>query len=54
VRWPEPVVERSLSVYTRVGPDPITKAFVNAIADQTLVNPPHIAALIGQEFKADR
>jgi DNA-binding transcriptional LysR family regulator len=46
VRWPEPVVERSLSVYTRVGPDPITKAFVNAIADQTLVNPPHVAALV--------
>jgi DNA-binding transcriptional LysR family regulator len=33
---------RPLSVYTRVRPDPITAAFVEAIADRTLVTPPHI------------
>ena len=31
-----------LSVYTRVRPDPITAAFVAAIADETLVMPPHV------------
>ncbi|MDH6113584.1 DNA-binding transcriptional LysR family regulator [Kitasatospora sp. MAP12-15] len=40
---PDPPVRRPLSVYTRVRPDPITAAFVDAIADRTLVNPPHIA-----------
>jgi DNA-binding transcriptional LysR family regulator len=30
---PEPTVRRALSVYTRVRPDPITAAFVSAIAD---------------------
>ncbi|MEY9962722.1 DNA-binding transcriptional LysR family regulator [Streptacidiphilus sp. MAP12-16] len=39
---PDPPVRRQLSVYTRVRPDPITAAFVEAIADQTLVTPPHI------------
>lgn len=47
VRRPDPPVERMLSVYTRVGPDPITNAFVNAISDRALVNPAHVAALIG-------
>ncbi|MDH6118821.1 DNA-binding transcriptional LysR family regulator [Kitasatospora sp. GAS204A] len=39
---PDPPVLRPLSVYTRVRPDPITAAFVEAIADRTLVTPPHI------------
>ena len=39
---PDPPVERRLSVYTRVRPDPITEAFVEAISDQTLVTPPHV------------
>ncbi len=38
----EPPVERPLAVYTRVRPDPITAAFVEAIADKTFVNPSHI------------
>jgi DNA-binding transcriptional LysR family regulator len=36
---PVPAVERTLCVYTRVKPDPIAKAFLNAITDHTLVNP---------------
>jgi DNA-binding transcriptional LysR family regulator len=36
---PVPAVERTLCVYTRVKPDPIAKAFVNAITDQALLNP---------------
>jgi DNA-binding transcriptional LysR family regulator len=39
---PDPPVERMLSVYTRVRPDPITEAFVEAISDKTLVNPAHV------------
>jgi DNA-binding transcriptional LysR family regulator len=39
---PEPPILRPLSVYTRVRPDPITAAFVAAIADETLVMPRHI------------
>jgi len=39
---PDPPVRRPLSVYTRVRPDPITAAFVAAIADETLVMPPHV------------
>lgn len=38
----EPAILRPLSVYTRVRPDPITAAFVEAIADETLVMPPHV------------
>jgi DNA-binding transcriptional LysR family regulator len=44
---PEPTVSRPLSVYTRVRPDPITAAFVSAIADETLVMPPHILDRLG-------
>lgn len=33
---PDPPVTRMLSVYTRVRPDPITEAFVEAIAEQPL------------------
>jgi DNA-binding transcriptional LysR family regulator len=46
VRRPDPPVERMLSVYTRVGPDPITNAFVDAISDRALVNPAHVMARI--------
>ena len=44
---PDPPVLRPLSVYTRVRPDPITAAFVAAIAVETLVTPPHITARLG-------
>lgn len=44
---PDPAVRRPLSVYTRVRPDPITAAFVEAIADRTLVTPPHIVRRLG-------
>ncbi len=44
---PDPPVRRQLSVYTRVRPDPITAAFVAAIADETLVTPPHIIRRLG-------
>jgi DNA-binding transcriptional LysR family regulator len=42
VRQPDPPVERMLAVYTRVGPDPITSAFVDAISDRALVNPAYV------------
>ncbi|HEV2378027.1 MAG TPA: LysR family transcriptional regulator [Streptosporangiaceae bacterium] len=44
---PDPPVLRPLSVYTRVRPDPITAAFVSAIAAGTLVTPPHILDRLG-------
>jgi DNA-binding transcriptional LysR family regulator len=46
---PDPPVRRPLSVYTRVRPDPITAAFVAAIAVETLVTPPHIISRLGLE-----
>jgi DNA-binding transcriptional LysR family regulator len=46
VLHPDPPVERRLSVYTRVRPDPITEVFVDAISDQALVTPAHILALL--------
>jgi DNA-binding transcriptional LysR family regulator len=49
---PDPPVLRPLSVYTRVRPDPITAAFVAAIADRTLVTPPHITARLGPPANA--
>jgi DNA-binding transcriptional LysR family regulator len=36
VLFPDPPVLRRLSVYTRVRPDPITEAFVDAISQQTI------------------
>jgi DNA-binding transcriptional LysR family regulator len=36
---PQPPVQRALCVYTRTRPDPITAAFIDAIADETLANP---------------
>ncbi len=41
---PDPPVRRALSVYTRVRPDPITAAFVEAITIENLATPPHITA----------
>ena len=46
VLHPHPPVERRLSVYTRVRPDPITEVFVDAISDEALVTPAHILALL--------
>jgi DNA-binding transcriptional LysR family regulator len=42
----DPPVQRPLSVYTRVRPDPITAAFVEAISNEALTNPPHVQRLI--------
>jgi DNA-binding transcriptional LysR family regulator len=42
VLWPDPPVNRQLSVYTRVRPDPITAAFMAAITRDTLATPPHL------------
>ncbi|WP_328605928.1 LysR family transcriptional regulator [Amycolatopsis sp. NBC_00345] len=36
---PDPPVNRELCVYTRVRPDPVTAAFVTAIADQATIAP---------------
>lgn len=47
VLHPDPPVDRRLSVYTRVRPDPITEVFVDAISDEALVTPAHILALLG-------
>jgi len=44
---PDPPVSRHLSIYTRVRPDPITEAFVSAIADSTLATPTHIQERLG-------
>jgi DNA-binding transcriptional LysR family regulator len=44
---PDPPIQRALTVYTRVRPDPITAAFVAAVADATPVTPPHIASRLG-------
>jgi DNA-binding transcriptional LysR family regulator len=42
----QPPIQRSLSVYTRVRPDPITAAFVEAVSNEALTNPPHLQQLI--------
>lgn len=47
VLHPDPPVDRRLSVYTRVRPDPMTEVFVDAISDEALVTPAHILALLG-------
>jgi hypothetical protein len=41
----DPPVQRMLSVYTRVRPDPITAAFVEAICHHTMATPTHILSL---------
>ena len=40
--WPDPPVNRELSVYTRVRPDPITAAFVAAVTAAMLATPPSL------------
>jgi DNA-binding transcriptional LysR family regulator len=45
LRCPDPPVRRMLSAYTRVRPDPITAAFVEAICHHTLATPDHIRNL---------
>jgi hypothetical protein len=42
LRRPDPPVQRMLSAYTRVRPDPITAAFVQAICHHTMATPRHI------------
>ncbi|HSY15547.1 MAG TPA: universal stress protein [Jatrophihabitantaceae bacterium] len=42
LRRPNPPVQRMLSAYTRVRPDPITAAFVQAICHHTMATPRHI------------
>jgi len=51
LRRPDPPVQRMLSAYTRVRPDPITAAFVEAICHHTLATPTHILSLL--EIKRD-
>jgi len=46
LRRPDPPVQRMLSVYTRVRPDPITAAFVEAICHHTLATLTHILSLL--------
>ncbi|HLY13299.1 MAG TPA: LysR family transcriptional regulator [Candidatus Limnocylindrales bacterium] len=43
VLWPDPPVNRELSVYTRVRPDPITAAFVAAITEGALATPTRLS-----------
>jgi hypothetical protein len=45
LRRPDPPVQRMLSTYTRVRPDPINAAFVEAISHNTLATPAHILSL---------
>lgn len=42
-RVPQPPVQRPLCVYTRTRPDPITAAFIDAIADEVTANPGPLA-----------
>ena len=44
---PDPPVLRTLSVYTRVRPDPITAAFVTAIVAGTPASPQHVLERLG-------
>lgn len=46
LRRPDPPVQRMLSAYTRVRPDPITAAFVEAICHHTLATPTHLLSLL--------
>ncbi|MDX6337689.1 MAG: hypothetical protein QOG05_5029 [Streptosporangiaceae bacterium] len=46
LRQPDPPVRRMLSAYTRVRPDPITAAFVEAICHHTLATPAHLLRLL--------
>jgi DNA-binding transcriptional LysR family regulator len=42
----DPPVRRMLSSYTRVRPDPITAAFVEAICHHTMATPAHLSGLL--------
>ncbi|WP_405362115.1 LysR family transcriptional regulator substrate-binding protein [Kitasatospora sp. NBC_00085] len=46
VRRPEPPVRRPLAAYTRTRPDPLTAAFVELLARQACLLPPHVAELL--------
>ncbi|MBP0448443.1 LysR family transcriptional regulator [Kitasatospora sp. RG8] len=46
VRRPEPPVRRPLVAYTRTRPDPLTAAFVEVLARQACLLPPHVAELL--------
>jgi len=46
LRRPDPPVRRPLSAYTRVRPDPITAAFLDAICHHTLATPAHLHGLM--------
>lgn len=46
LRRPDPPVRRMLAAYTRVRPDPITAAFVEAICHHTTATPAHLLALL--------
>jgi len=46
LRHPDPPVQRMLSVYTRVRPDPITATFVEAICHHWLATPEHLSILV--------
>ncbi|WP_394620106.1 LysR substrate-binding domain-containing protein [Lentzea sp. JNUCC 0626] len=39
---PEPRVLRALTAYTRGRPDPVTRAFVDVLADHAQMTPPHV------------
>ncbi|MEU6232415.1 LysR family transcriptional regulator [Kitasatospora sp. NPDC047058] len=46
VRRPEPPVRRPLAAYTRTRPDPLTAAFVELLARQACLLPPHVRELL--------
>ena len=46
LRYPDPPVQRMLAAYTRVRPDPVTAAFVEAICHHTLATPTHLRGLL--------
>ena len=49
LRQPDPPVRRVLSAYTRVRPDPVTAAFVEAICHHTLATPAHLLTLLERQ-----
>jgi DNA-binding transcriptional LysR family regulator len=52
LRRPDPPVQRMLSAYTRVRPDPVTAAFVEAICHHTMATPNHILSLLDSQTPA--
>jgi DNA-binding transcriptional LysR family regulator len=47
VRWPDPPITRELVAYTRGEPDPLTAAFVEAVAQRSQVRPEHLRSPSG-------